>query len=50
MILNSKTSGSLWHYYGDEPALYNNSSIIDISANNNSILFKFKEKNNRTNS
>ena len=50
MILNSKTSGNLWQYYGDEPALYNNSNIIDVSANNNSILFKFKEKNNRTNS
>ena len=39
----SKTSGSLWGYYRDEPDLYNNSNIIHFPANNNnSILFKFK--------
>ena len=39
----SKTSGSLWQYYRDEPALNNNNNIIDFPAsNNNSILFKFK--------
>ena len=41
----SKTSGSLWQFYRDEPALDNNKAIIDFPAdNNNSILFKFKEK------
>ena len=40
-----KTSGSIWQYYRDEPALNINNAIIDFPANNNnSILFKFKEK------
>ena len=39
----SKTSGSLWQFYRDEPALNNNNNIIDFPDNkNNSILFKFK--------
>ena len=29
----SKTSGSLWQYYRDEPALDNNNNIIDFPAN-----------------
>ena len=29
-----KTSGNLWQYYGDDPALDNNSNIIDFFANN----------------
>ena len=33
----SKTSGSLWQYHRDEPALNDNGNIID------SILFKSKE-------
>ena len=37
------TSGSLWQYYKDEPALHNNNNIIDSPANNNSISFKFKQ-------
>ena len=40
-----KTSGSLWQYYRDEPALNNNGEIIDFSdnnSNNNSASFKFK--------
>ena len=45
-----KTSGSLWQYYRDEPALINNGEIIDFSDNNNnnnnnnnnSASFKFK--------
>ena len=37
-------SGSLWQYYRDEPGLDNNNNIIDFPSNNNSILFKFKEK------
>ena len=41
----SNTSGSLWQYYRDEPALDNNDNIIDFSANNNnSISFNFKQQ------
>ena len=41
----SETSGSLWQYYRDEPALDNNNNIIDFPANNNnSTSFKFKMK------
>ena len=40
-----KASGNLWQYYSDEPALNNNDAIIEFPAdNNNSVLFKFKEK------
>ena len=39
----SKTSGSLWQYYRDEPALDNNEIIIDFLDNNhNSNLFRSK--------
>ena len=42
---HSKTSGRLWQYYRDEPALRNNGNIIDFcNDNNNSISFKFKQK------
>ena len=38
----SKTSGSLWQYYRDEPTLDNNGNIIDVpDDNNNSALFNF---------
>ena len=40
----SKTSGSSWQYYGDEPALDNNNNIIDFPSNNNSISCKFKQQ------
>ena len=41
----SKTSGSLWQYYRDEPFLNNNGAIGDFSvANNNTDLFIFKQK------
>ena len=41
----SKTSGSLWQYYGDEPALDNNNNIIDFLTNgSNSISIKFKQQ------
>ena len=41
----SKTSRSLWQYYRDKPALNDNGAIVDFSAdNNNSALFKFKQK------
>ena len=40
-----KTSGSLWHYYSDEPFLNANRAIDDFSAdNNNSASCKFKTK------
>ena len=37
-----KTSGSLWQYYKDEPAIGANGNIIDFSNINNS--FKFKQQ------
>ena len=43
----SKTSGILWQYYRDEPALDNNDSniIINFPVNNNIIIsFKFKQQ------
>ena len=41
----SKTSGSLWQYYRDEPFLDDNDAIVDFPANNNnSASFKFKTK------
>ena len=41
----SKTSKSLWHYYGDEPFLNDNGGIGDFpSDNNNSALFRFQTK------
>ena len=41
----SKSSGSLWIYYGNEPFLYANGAIDDFVAdNNNSASFKFKTK------
>ena len=40
-----KTSGSLWQYYRDEPALNPNGKITDFPANNNnSASFKFKQQ------
>ena len=41
----SKTSGSLWQYYRDEPALDNNGNVIDFpDDNNNSASFKLQQK------
>ena len=41
----SKTSGSLWQYYRDEPRLNANGNIPGFPAdNNNSPSFKFKTK------
>ena len=41
----SKTSGSLWHYYIDEPFLNADGDIVDFPAdNNNSASFEFKTK------
>ena len=40
-----KTSGRLWQYYRDEPALDNNVNIIDFPDDrNNSDSFKYKQK------
>ena len=39
------TSGNLWQYYRDEPALYNNNSIIDFLANSDNIIsFKLEQQ------
>ena len=41
----SKTSGSLWQYYRNEPYLHKNDAIADFPADNNcSASFKFKTK------
>ena len=40
----SKTLGSLWQYYREEPALDSNGNNIDFPANNNSNSFKFKQQ------
>ena len=41
----SKTSGSLWQFYRDEPVINDNGVIADFFAeNNDSALFKFKTK------
>ena len=40
-----KTSGNLWQYSSDEPALGHNGNITDFPANNNnSDSFKFKQQ------
>ena len=40
----SKTSGSLWQYYKDEPALNNNDIIYFPVNSNDSNSFKVKQK------
>ena len=40
----SKTSGSLWQYYRDEPALTDAGAITNLHAADNSDSFKFKHK------
>ena len=41
----SKTSGSLYQYYRDEPATINNGDIIDFPENNNKRnSLKFKQQ------
>ena len=41
----SETSGTLWQYYRDEPALNASGIITDFPANNNNgVSFKFKTK------
>ena len=38
----SKTSGSLWQYYRDEPALTDAVAVSNFSAASNSALFNSK--------
>ena len=46
----SKTLGSLQQFYRDKPTLNDNNVTTDFPADdNNSILFKFKDKNNSAN-
>ena len=40
----SQTTGSLWQYYRDKPALNNNDIIVDFPDDNNSASFKFKQR------
>ena len=41
----SQTSGNLWQYYRDEPAVNHYGNVIDFSDNiNNSISLKFKQQ------
>ena len=41
----SKTSGSLWHYYRDEPFLNASGAVSDFpSDNNNSASLNLKQK------
>ena len=40
----SKTSGSLWQYWKDIPAVNNNGKIIDINGANATDTFNFKTK------
>ena len=40
----SKTSGSLWQYYRDEPCIGGNDNIIEIPDDPDSASFKYKQK------
>ena len=40
----SKSSGNLWQYYRDEPVSNINGVIVDFPDNNDSVLYKFKQK------
>ena len=40
----AKTSGSLWQYCLDIPALNNNNAIVDFTENNLTDSFNFKVK------
>ena len=40
----SKTSGSLWQYYRDEPCINNDGVVIDIPNDRDSASFKSKQK------
>ena len=38
----SKTSGSLWQYYRDEPSLNNDGNIVNFPGNKNSFKSKIQ--------
>ena len=40
----SKTSGCLWQYYKDMPAVNNNGNIVDFTSTNTTDSFKFEIK------
>ena len=40
----SKTSGSLWQYCKEIPAVNNNGNILDFTTTNTTDSFKFKTK------
>ena len=40
----SKTSGSLWQYFKDIPAVNNAGNIVDFTSTNTTDSFKFKTK------
>ena len=42
----SKTSGSLWQYCKDIPAVNNVGNIVHFTATNTTDSFKFKNQNN----
>ena len=44
----SNTSGSLWQYYKEIPAVEDNSNIADFNGANATDSFNFKIKNNRS--
>ena len=43
----SKTSGSLWQYYKDEPFIDDNGAIIDVSGDPDKASFKYKQKSRK---
>ena len=43
----SKTSGSLWQYYKDEPFIDNNGAIIDVSGDPDKASIKYKQKSRK---
>ena len=45
----SKTSGSLWQYYKDIPAVDNNNAIVNFVENNLTDSFNYKVKNDQSN-
>ena len=44
MIIIRKTSGILWQYCKDIPAVDNNNAIVNFTDNNLTDLFNFKVK------
>ena len=38
----SKTFGSVWQYYREDPVFNNDGNVIDFPTDNNSTLFLFK--------